>query len=68
MNRTLVFLIMTVLLLLNMPWFFSELQKKQILGFPPWALYSLGMMVIFAIVVCYFLGKYWDDLAGDEEE
>ena len=68
MNRTLTFLIMIVLLVLNMPWFFSKLQKTHIWGFPHWAVYSLIMMFIFAVVVCYFLGKHWDDLRGDEEE
>jgi H+/Cl- antiporter ClcA len=56
--------ITVVLLLANMPWFFSEVSQEHIYGFPPWAMYSLVMMVIFGVVVSILLGLYWTDLAN----
>jgi len=37
-------------------------------GFPLWALYALLTTMIYAIILSYFLGKYWYLSAGEEEE
>jgi predicted membrane metal-binding protein len=67
MSKKAIFLITVLLMLANIPWFFTNLRREQILGFPPWAIYSLSMMVLFALVVCFLLGRYWARLAGDDD-
>jgi hypothetical protein len=68
MRRLLIFLVVFILLVANLPWFFSSMQKTHILGFPPWAFYSLIMMVAYGVVTAFFLGRYWDDLSDPGEE
>ena len=68
MSKPWIILIMVILLLANLPLFFSKIQNYHILGFPPWAMYSLVMMIIFAVVISIFLGKYWDYLAVDRDD
>jgi len=67
-NRPLIIIIMAVVLLANVPWFFHEAQMTHVWGFPPWAVYSFAMIILFAVVTSVFIGKYWDVMAGPEEE
>jgi hypothetical protein len=68
MTRAWIFVIVFALLLSNLPWFFTQPEMRQILGFPPWALYSFVMMIVFGVVTAYFLGRYWTYLAEDGSE
>ncbi len=71
MNKTVMILITIVVLLANVPWFFNKFQPTHILGFPPWAIYSLVWIILFAILVCIFIGIYWDklrELPDDSDE
>lgn len=68
MNKPLIFLIMVVLLVASVPWFYNELELRHIFGFPPWAMYSFIMVIVFAVVTCVIYGLYWFKLAEGVEE
>ncbi|MGR3179216.1 MAG: hypothetical protein ACUZ8E_14280 [Candidatus Anammoxibacter sp.] len=53
------YIILTVSLLATIPWFFTEFRAVHIFGFPPWAFYSLCLTIVYAIVVAFFVGRYW---------
>ncbi|HBN45583.1 MAG TPA: hypothetical protein DD389_03860 [Candidatus Marinimicrobia bacterium] len=39
------------------PFFISS--EKMMFGFPIWAFYSLIMIVIYSVIICYLLERYW---------
>lgn len=49
------------------PWFFVDEWNVSIVGFPPWAFYSLLMTVVFALVVAIFIDRFWEVSAADAE-
>lgn len=67
MSKYWIFPVIFILLLSNTPCFFHEPVMDRILGFPPWAFYSLVMMIIYAVVTCIFMSKYWTSLAEDAD-
>ncbi len=53
------YLVNFLLIILTVPWFFFKGDLHIILGFPIWAFYSICMTFLYAIIICYFLKKYW---------
>jgi len=68
MTRIRLYILMLVLILLTIPWFFSGITSRIIVGFPSWALYTFIATLIFAIITSYILGKYWNLSARELEE
>lgn len=50
-----------------MPWFFTDFNGAIVLGFPLWAIYSLSMTVLYAVTIAVILGRYWNDLADEDD-
>lgn len=59
------FLITLFFLILTVPWWFSEPGESTLLGFPSWALYSLGTTVFYMGLIAFCLRRFWFD--GTEE-
>ena len=68
MTRTRLYIIILLLILLTVPWFFFGIAQNIVVGFPPWALYTLLATLIYAVIISYFLGKYWSLSAREEQE
>ena len=68
MTRTRLYILILLLILLTVPWFFSGIASIIVVGFPPWALYTLMATLIYAVITSYFLGKYWSLSAREGEE
>ena len=68
MTRTRLFILIIFLILLTVPWFFSGIVSNIVVGFPPWALYTLLATLIYAVIISYFLRKYWSLSAWEEQE
>ncbi len=68
MTRLLPCLVIATLLILTVPWWFTESSDSQIMGMPVWAAYSLGMSVIFALVVALLLKCFWRLSAGEDSD
>jgi len=54
-------------LVLTVPWFFTNFDNKMVWGFPLWALYSISMSVLYAMLIAILIGRYWDISAGKDE-
>jgi len=59
--------ISALLLILSVPWFFTEFRTSNLFGFPLWAFYSLCITLSYAIVTAIFFQRYWYLFAGDDE-
>jgi hypothetical protein len=61
-----------LLLLATAPWPFFAPDTRVVLGLPPWALYSLGLTVAYALLLHRSLQRHWDLSAepppGEQEE
>ena len=68
MTRTRLYILILLLILLTVPWFFSGIASIIVVGFPPWALYTLMATLIYAVITSYFLRKYWSLSAREGEE
>ncbi|MCP5002847.1 MAG: hypothetical protein GY941_02705 [Planctomycetes bacterium] len=68
MNRLKLYILSTVSLLSTVPWFFFKTTDTQILGLPCWAFYSVCMTIVYAFVIALIFYRYWDILAGSEED
>jgi len=66
MTRTILYTLIALLLFLTVPWFFSAAEFVQVMGMPVWAAYSLGMSVLFALVVVLLLPRCWHLSARDD--
>ena len=58
-----IYLLVSALLFLSIPWLFFEWSDINILGLPAWAVYSLLFMICFAIVVALLIERYWSDFS-----
>ena len=56
------------LLVVTVPWFFTEYRSSNILGFPSWAFYSICVTLVYAIVTAFFFERYWSLFANDDNE
>ena len=68
MTRKKIYLVSILLLAATVPWFFVRERHFHILGFPPWAFYSLCMTVLYAAGSCFLIGRFWSLLSDDGEE
>ena len=65
MSRRKLNLLNFMILLMTVPWFFNNTKFESIMGFPYWAFYSLFLTLLYAIIIFYFLGKYWSISKSD---
>ncbi len=49
------------------PWWFSGYTAAGFWGIPSWALYSILATVVYAAVMAWMLGRYWDEQAEADE-
>lgn len=68
MTRALLYMLIALLLVLTVPWFFSERTAASILGMPIWAAYSLCMSLLFALCMAVLLPRSWHLSAGDDDD
>jgi len=68
MNRLLLYFLTLLALAMTVPWFFTGNSDARILGFPIWAAWAVGASAVYAAVIAFCIGKYWDLSAGDEED
>lgn len=68
MTRFRLFCILTFCLILTVPWFFEKFQSWHILGFPPWAFYTICTTILYAVLIAFFLNRYLSVFARDDEE
>ena len=59
--------ISALLLILSVPWVFTEFRTSNLFGFPLWAFYSLCITLSYAIATAIFFQRYWNLFAGDDE-
>ena len=57
-----------ILITFTVPWFYFSPEIQFAVGFPAWAIYSILTTFIYAIIVFYFLGKYWHLSASEDKE
>ena len=67
-TRTRLYILIFLFLLLTVPWFFSGISIIIVAGFPSWALYTLMATLLYAVIISYFLGKYWSLSSREGEE
>lgn len=67
MTRTLLYFLTILALALTVPWFFVGDSEARLLGFPIWAAYAVGASFLYAVVISFCIGKYWDLSAGEED-
>jgi hypothetical protein len=71
-SKTTLFLITLTALVFTVPWFFTNPDTATqghvatILGFPLWAFYSVVSSFLYACLISWCLGRYWDLAAGDD--
>ena len=66
MKLLVLFIIPFAMLVASVPWLYTHPSDSHILGFPSWALYSIVVAKIYAIVIAVFLKRYWKLSADDE--
>lgn len=49
------------------PWWFSGYTASGFWGIPSWALYSIIATVVYAMILAWMLGRYWDEQAEVDE-
>ena len=54
------------LLLMTVPWFFIDTKMEDTAGFPHWGLYALFSTLIYAIIIFFFLHRYWSISASEK--
>ena len=67
-KRLVIFLISFTALVITVPWFFTDFNEEIVFGFPLWALYSLSMSVLYAIIIAVLIERYWNVSAGEDEQ
>ena len=58
MRSTRNILLSLIVLVLTVPWFFSE-GKTRIVGMPIWALYAVVAAVVYSIILSVVIEKTW---------
>ncbi|MBF0274547.1 MAG: hypothetical protein HQK84_04875 [Nitrospinae bacterium] len=66
MTRFKLFFLTLFFLFLALPWIPSSVDDEPVFGFPPWALYAFLFAVLYAVVLSFLMGKFWDVAAGDK--
>lgn len=55
-----VYTVIVLALLATVPWLFVGSDTGPLLGLPVWAAYTLIATVLFACLVAWCLGRFWD--------
>lgn len=66
MKKPAIYLLISFLLFISVPWFFTDPTPAQVLGLPIWGFYSLSITILFAIVTSVLISKYWEKLSEEE--
>ena len=66
--RLFILLLPLAVLVLAVPWPFVEDSGRRVFGLPVWAAYSIGAAAVFAAVVAFLIGRYWDLSAGADDD
>ncbi len=69
-RKATLFVITLTALVFTVPWFFIETEASTgpvvtIVGFPLWAFYAVVSSFLYACLISFCLGRYWD-LAASE--
>jgi|GEM_PF-3508123 hypothetical protein len=59
------FISVLVLIAITVPWFYTAEASPVDEGLPNWFIYSLFMTVIFSLFLFYAIGRFWDQLSGE---
>ena len=59
------FISILILIVITVPWFYTAEASPVDEGLPNWFIYSLFMTVVFSLFISYALGRFWDQLAGE---
>lgn len=60
-------LIAVLLPLITAPWFFTPAANWAWWGTPVWAVYAVGATATLAVLIGFWMGRWWDDLAEQAE-
>lgn len=52
--------------MLTVPWFFTDFNQNIVFGFPIWAIYSICMSILYAVIIAVLIGRYWSINAGKD--
>lgn len=63
--RALLYTTILFMILATVPWWFTEETEGRILGLPVWAAYTVMVSLVYAVVISWFVGKFWDE--GEDE-
>lgn len=55
-------------LALTVPWFFPAGSSWRLWGIPAWALYAVGASVLYAALIAWAIGRFWELSAGGDGE
>ena len=59
------FISVLILIVITVPWIYTAEASPVDEGLPNWFIYSLFMTVVFSLFISYAIGRFWDQLAGD---
>ena len=64
MVRVAVFGLPMLVLAMGVPWFFVGQSEGRVLGLPLWAAYAVAADLVFAVVLAFMIGRFWNFAAG----
>ena len=67
MPRALILCLPLVVLVVGVPWYFTESSDWRLFGLPAWVVFSIGAAFVFACVVAVLIGRCWELSAGSDE-
>tara|TARA_B110000014_G_C19639770_1_gene337253 strand:- start:102 stop:335 length:234 start_codon:yes stop_codon:yes gene_type:complete len=59
------FISILILIVITVPWFYTAEANPVDEGLPNWFIYSLCMTVVFSLFVSFAIGRFWDQLEGE---
>ncbi len=72
MRKSALYILTLLALVLTVPWWFASDSDARILGMPNWAFYALVASALYAAIISFCVGKFWNVSAksgdGDEPE
>ncbi|MBU1099482.1 MAG: hypothetical protein KKA84_03680 [Bacteroidetes bacterium] len=66
MTKSRIYIVISLLLFLSVPWFFTDPIPTEIYGLPSWGFYSLSVTILFAIVTAFLINRYWEKLSDED--
>ena len=68
-RRAFILLLPLIALAFCVPWMFSETTHARPFGVPVWAAVSLGAAALYAALVAFLTGRFWElAAAGDDND